>query len=280
VGLSRHAVAGVTGLLAIAACSSGKPHVVEDAKSVQPPARDAAVVAPTGPYRAVSSEFAKGDVQIRVEWHDVPTVARANEGRTACGTPRAPTVAPTTTWGIPEAIVMIDVDHGKPLAEPDAPESRVVLASCALTPRVVIAGKTLHVASTASEPARLALTRMSSARPLGAAGAPDASARAIQLPIAGHEVAVTLEPDSSYVLAGDPKDADAATILVPPTPYYAVTEANGQVVVRDVPVGSYPVVALLPARSGQPARMQRGMVTVVAGGLAETTVDLTNTQAP
>src|SRR5262245_34352729 len=43
-----------------------------------------------------------GDAQIRVEWADVPVAARASPGRTPCNTPRAPSVAPTTTWGVPD----------------------------------------------------------------------------------------------------------------------------------------------------------------------------------
>jgi hypothetical protein len=276
VELARSALAVViAGFVALGACSSGKSRVVEDAKSVQPPiVRDAGVVAPTTGYRVDAPSFAKGDVQIRVEWHDVPAVARAPEGRTSCGTPHQAAVAPTTTWGIPDAIVMIDVDHGKPLAEPEA---RVVSTGCAVTPRVVLAAKTLLVASVADKPTQLSLIRTAPARPLGgAATANPAAARAIDLPIAGHEVAAALEPDSIFTLGGDPKDADPATIVVPSTPYYAITEANGQVIGRDIPVGSFPVVALLPARGGQPARIQRGMVTIVAGGLAEVTVDLTN----
>src|ERR1700733_4787888 len=89
------------------ACGSGAaPHPIADhvAGSAIAP------VAAKGPYRVEPGEFAKGDVQVRVEWPDVPVAARASQSRTRCGTAAAPDVAPTTTWGVPEAIVAIDAD--------------------------------------------------------------------------------------------------------------------------------------------------------------------------
>src|SRR5262249_37046318 len=146
--------------LVLCACSS-KPHAPEETKTAHDLARDAA---PLGPYRT-DAQFAKGDVQIRVEWHDVPTAARTSPGRTTCGTPRHPAVAPTATWGVPDAIVAIEVDHGRAMSAPDA---RVVLEHCALSPRVLVAGPSLAIASAADAPAKLQLARMSAAQPLGA----------------------------------------------------------------------------------------------------------------
>ena len=58
------------------------------------------------------------------------------------------------------------------------------------------------------------------------------------------------------------------------TPYVAVTEAQGQVVLRDVPVGTHPVRAWLPPRNGGEARTAAGTITVSAGTLADITLDI------
>ena len=126
-------------VVVVAACSgrgATKPRVVEDAPVMAKP------VVPAGPYKA-DATFAKGDVQIRVEWKDVPVEARGSAGRTACGTAKVPAVAPTTTWGIPDVVVMIDANHGKALAGSGSGSlggqgMRIVLEHCALAPRVAI----------------------------------------------------------------------------------------------------------------------------------------------
>ena len=251
-------------VLLLAACSSRAatpPHVIEDAR--KPPV--AAVAVPNGPYR-VDDKAAHGDVQIRVEWKDVPVAARAAPGRTACGTAIAGAVAPTTTWGIPDVLVMIDVDHGKALA---AQPARIVLDHCALAPRVVI-GSSLVVAGAMDAPAKLSFGRVGAARPFAI---PVKGTQAIaELPVIGHEVELPIEPGSLLAIASA---EDSALAVSPPTPYYAITEANGQVALRDVPVGTFAVEALLPARSGQPAQVANGTVTVTANALAEVTLQLT-----
>lgn len=253
--------------LALFACSTGAPrpiddHVVGSAAPMPPPPAP-----PTGPYRIQSGEFARGDVQVRVEWPDVPVEARASSGRTACGTAAAPAVAPTTTWGIPDAIVAIDADHGKAAVDPG---TRVVLASCALSPRVALAGAAVVVESDSEAPAQLALARAGSASPLVAAAG--SGAVAIDLPIAGHAVSVPLAGNALYELSGSA--AEPAWLVTATQPYVAVTEASGQVVLRDVPIGSYAVEALVPPRGGQPVRSGHASVTVTANALAEVTVQI------
>ncbi len=245
------------------ACGSGAPpHPVAD----HAPGSAVVVAIPTA-YRADAGEFAKGDVQVRVEWPDVPTVARAAPGRTRCGTAAAPDVAPTTTWGVPDAIVAIDADHGKPLVDPAA---RVAVADCAIAPRVVVAGAMITVASEVDHPLVLSLARAGDAQPL-ATGSP-ASAIAIDLPIAGHAAVVPLAAKSLELLGGS--DVEPAWIVAAAQPYVAITEASGQVVLRDVPVGSFTVEALVPPRAGQPARSGRATVAVTANALAEVTVQV------
>ena len=265
-------------IAACAACSGGgakKPHVIEDAPAVAK--APVAPVVPAGPYK-VDDKFDKGDAQIRVEWKDTPVEARASSGRTACGTARAAAVAPTTTWGIPDVVVMIEVNHGKaPVGAgtgsgsgSTAGASRVVLEHCALSPRVAIVESPWIIASAMDAPAKVTIGRLGAARALAIpAGA--AKASTILLPVAGHEAAVSLDPDSIAELKSDD---DSAIAVVAPTPYYAVTEANGQVVLRDVPVGTFDVAAWLPARAGQAARAAHGKITVTAGSLAEVTLSL------
>jgi hypothetical protein len=245
-------------------CSSKTASTRHDDGIVAPPPIDARAV-PPGPYR-VDAKAAHGDVQIRVEWKDVPVVARASPGRTACGTAKPSSVSPTTTWGIPDAVVMIEVDHGKELV---ATPARIVLDHCALSPRIAIASS-LVVASTMDAPAQVAFARVGNARPLAAPtkAATEAIAR---LPVIGHEVELPIEPSS---LLSVTSAEDEALVIAAPTPYFAITEANGQVVLRDVPVGTFEIFALLPARAGQPARTAKGTVTVAAGALAEVTLTL------
>jgi hypothetical protein len=247
-------------VLAIA-CSSSAPKPVEQEHPVEPRLvpRDAEIA--TGDA-AVST----GDVQVRVEWHDVPAVARIAPARTPCGNAAAAAVAPTTTWGVPDVFVAIDAAGAPPSAT-----SRVTIERCAAAPRVVVAGAELEVDTTAATPSTVALARRGDLADPSALHA--GTARAIQLPIAGHAVTIALERGGLYELTG--VGVEAAWIAAASQPFVAVTESNGQVVLRDVPTGHHAVIAWLPPRAGQPARLARGDVAVTAGALAEVTVDLT-----
>lgn len=265
--------------VALAACSGGRPKSDDTSE----PARkhDAAITAsaplvhdasmrvamPTGPYHVVDEP--KGDVQVTAVWQDVPLASRSSAGRTTCGTPRAGAVAPTVLWGIPEVFVLLAIDHGK---APGDPEVRVTLDHCALVPRVAVAADTIVVTSAADAPAKLTITKQGDVHGLDKV-APGGT-RAIGLPIAGHSVSVPLEAGGVYQIAieGDP---EASWIISAATPYTSITDPTGHAILRDVPVGTYGVVAWLPARAGQPARVAHGEVTVTAGSLGEVTLDLT-----
>jgi hypothetical protein len=257
-------------VLALAACS-GKAKVVEDATAHSGSASDSGAIqtdAQSGQGQGQGQ--GEGDVQVRVEWKDVPAVARASAGRTACGTPRAAQVSPSPTWGIPEVFVVIDVD--KKIASTTRP--RIVLEQCALEPRVAVAGTTLAIASAADAPARLGIHEAGKL-PLG--GALGGTPRPIYLPIAGHEVEVPLEPRGIYLVqiaSGGGFDPENAWIVSADTPYVAITEANGQTTFRDLPVGTYAVHAWLPPRAGQAQRIAHGTVTVAASDLTEVTLNL------
>lgn len=225
-------------VVALAACSGSKTKI-EDAKPIVHPGDAAVAHAPdAAPPPAPGG---KGDASIRVEWHDVPLEARKPG---PCG----PQVAPTTTWGIPDVVVTIDAPGTAPARAP-----RVVLDTC-LRPPVQVATSSLVVASGALQPAKLTIAHD---------GAP---ATPIELPIAGHEVEVALQPGRYELVSGSAK----AWVVAAPTPWTAVTEASGAVVLRDVPSGTWPVTAWSPA-SGRSAK---GEIAVTAGQLAEVTLQL------
>lgn len=241
------------------ACSGNKaaPKTVhEDARAGSALPIDAAV--PVDPN-------AKGDVQVRVEWKDVPADARAAPGRTSCGTARPAAVSPTVLWGIPDVFVAIDV------AAAGSPRSqRIVYGDCVLGPRAVVAHGALSIASAMQAPAKLTVQR-AGMLPLGGVVKED-KPRELYLPIAGHEVEVALDAGAIYrIAAGD----EAAWVVATDHPYVAITEAGGNVVLRGVPAGTHPVTAWLPPRSGQPARVAKGTVKVAAGALTDVTLDLT-----
>jgi len=204
-----------------------------------------------------------GELQIRVEWRDVPVAARSSPGRTPCGTPRAASVAPTTTWGIPDALIIVDGAG----ATSGARAARVALADCALTPRVAV-GDSLAVTSAADRPAKLALRKRGTLDHLA-----DGPALPVMLPIAGHTVTVALDPGAIYSLETD--DADPELAFVAATAGAFVTDATGHALIRDLPAGAHAVTAWLPPRGGQPARVGHGSATVAAGDLEELTVRLT-----
>jgi hypothetical protein len=255
-------------LLAIAACS-GKPRPEEATPGVATrsdaaPAGDAASTAdamPTGD--AAGARSATGDLQIRVAWPDVPVAARSSPGRTPCNTPRTASVAPTTTWGVPDALVIVD-GAAAPLAA-----AHVTLADCTLAPRIA-AGGSLAITSAVDRPAKLVLRKRGGVASLGqlAAGEPIA----VMLPIAGHTVTAALDPGAIYSLETDAADPEVAFVAA--VPGGSVTDASGHVLARGLGVGPHAVTAWLPPRAGQPARIGRGTATVAAGELAELTVTL------
>jgi hypothetical protein len=243
--------------LLLAACSSNKPRTGDDATHVPPPPRDAAI-APDAPAPVPSSTAKTGDLQVRVEWRDVPIPMRASPGRTACKTPRLPAVAPTTTWGVPEVLVVVEG------ATIPSTSSRIVLADCALAPRIV-ASTSVVVESATDRPAMLALAKRGDLASIDKLekGTP----RSVQLPIAGHAVALPLDASGIYELA-----ADTETAWIVAAPNAGVTEANGALLVRDLAPGSYAVTAWLPPRAGAPAKLVKGSATVVAGDLVDLTL--------
>ena len=244
----------------LVACSSNKPRTGEDATHV-PPAKDAppAIAVDAPPPQPVSTATT-GDLQVRVEWKDVPIPMRASPGKTACKTPRLPVVAPTTTWGIPDVLVVVDGATVPSVA------SRIVLADCVLAPRIV-ASSTPTVESAVDRPVRLAFTKRGELAALDKLdkGKP----RPVQLPIIGHTVSLPVDANGVYELA---LDDESAWIVASASA--GVTEANGALLVKDLAPGTYAVSAWLPPRAGGQAKLVKGTATVIAGDLAELTLSL------
>ncbi len=240
----------------------GDAVVAVDPGDAAAPAADAAPVpAPTAPKPAPTT----GDIQVRVEWRDVPAALRASPGRTPCATPRTPAVAPTTTWGIPDVFVIVERGSVVPA------EARIVVADCTLTPRAV-AARTLIVESGVERPVTVSLVKRGDLASIDKLEA--GTAKPIQLPIAGHAVAIQLEAGTIYELRTDvaaPGKPESAWIIAAPA---AVTEASGQVLLRDLAPGKHAVRAWLPPRAGAPARTATGTATVEAGDLADLTLPL------
>jgi hypothetical protein len=243
----------------LVACSGGKTRTIEDAKH---PATGSDAARADAAVATLPAKAQTGEVSVRVEWAKVPSTVRASPGPTACGAPRQPQVAPTTTWGIPEVLVIVE---GAPVAPAEA---RVRLAECALAPRLAIGGS-LVIESAADRPARVTVARRRQAGDLHAKL--DDAARMVLLPVAGHAVAVPIEPGGVYELGAEGKDPETAWVVAGGG---AITDPSGVVLVKDVPLGAHAVRAWLPPRAGQPARYASGQITVAAGDLAELVLQL------
>jgi hypothetical protein len=238
------------------ACSGNAAHplAIEDARGAQTAARD-------GGSGALPAPSGSGELVVTVEWKDVPVPARASPGRTPCGTPRPASVAPTTTWGIPDVIVLVDPATTKTVATGDA---RIIAGDCGITPRVAL-GDHLIVTSAARAPIQLGLAAYGlepEASDVKPAAVP------VQLPIAGHEVTRTLDAGIYQLSAG----GEAAWIVAKANAL--VTDAAGLATFHDLPAGPHTVVAWLPARGDQPAKLVTAKATVTAGTPVDLTIDL------
>ena len=252
----------------LAACSSGKPRHVEDAASTVGSAGPSGSAVGSGALSSAPRPVdappapATGDVQVRVEWPTMPLAARVSPGTSACGTPLAPQVTPTTTWGIPEVAVFVDAADQPPAVV------RVAVERCAVTPRIA-SGSTLAIASAGDRPLRASLTSRFAIR--DPKTATKAASTPIALPIAGHEVTTALDGGAIYRVAPDGKDVGDGYVVAGTA---FVTDLTGVALIKDVPLGKHAVRAWLPPRGGQPARSAKGEVTVEAGDLAELTLTL------
>jgi hypothetical protein len=225
---------------------------------------------------SASGSAARGDAQIRIEWKDPPASRRASPGRNGCGLARQADVEPTSTWGIPDVAVWLDAGTGS------AVPVRVVLAPCSVTPRIALAhsGGALTIASEIDQPVLATVLRFGDpASPQALAGflqvrsLPVGVRTGVELPIIGHSANIALpSPTVMSVVSPDDTAGQAWVVTVPTAG--GITDAQGQVVIRDLPTGTHAVTAWLPPRGKDGAQVVRGSVDVLPGGLAEVTLDL------
>ena len=267
--------AAVLMMVGVIAGGCGGKNAVEDARSV-PHAGSGDAGSGTG--TGAGSASPRGDAQIRVEWREPPTAMRGSPGRTRCNTARRPPIEPTSTWGIPEVAVWVD---GAPIVTAPAPV-RVVLSPCAIAPRIAVArpGATLAIVSAIEHPLDASVmhygdpaSEQALAGFMIATALPAGAITRLQLPVVGHEVDLALAaPAVDAVSSGDDADAVAWVLTVPTAA--AITDASGQVVLRDLPVGAHRVTAWLPRYDKQAMQVAHGKLDVLPGGLAEVTLDL------
>ena len=205
-----------------------------------------------------------GDVLVHVVWPDTPIELRQSPGRTSCNTPRLGDVAPSTTWGIADVVVMADAGQGS------AGDVRVTARPCELAPRVAIGARAI-VDSQTEAPVELAVATAGDPHALSAATTATAgSAETVRLPVVGHAATIAVDGVARIGLGSDLD----ATWVVDWTTAGGITDAAGQVTLRALPPGAHAIVAWLPPRAGHAARIAKGTATVVAGQLVETTLDL------
>jgi hypothetical protein len=261
--------ASLIGLFALSsACSGNKPPHVEDARRGVGDGSGSVVAPIDAPPAPEVKAPTTGDISVRVQWEKVPREARVSPGTTSCNTPLTAQVSPSTTWGIGDVVVFVE---GAPLRP--VTEARVVAAACTLSPRVAV-GTSLAIASGADRPLKLSLAHEINAADLAKAREP---ARAVGLPIAGHEVTSALAAGGIYRLSFDDKDkGDDAWVVSADA---VITDASGVVLIKDVAPGTHAIRAWLPARGKLPAHTAMGTIDVAAGELAELTLSFDQTVA-
>jgi len=233
---------------------------VQDASGSGSAGSTTAGSATAGSGTSTATATGPGELTVTVTWRDTPLAARSSPGRTSCGTPRPPAVAPTTMWGIPEVVVLVD-GASMPLGE-----VKVTASECAITPRAVV-GDRLTITSSAPGPLKLNLAAYGP-EPESIDGIP--AGIPVLMPIAGHQVTRTLE--SGLHLLGGTGTGDPIWIVAKPNA--VVTDANGQAVFKDLAAGSHVVTAWLPARGGQKPRLVTAKASVTAGTPGELSIDL------
>ncbi|CAN5741027.1 hypothetical protein BH11MYX2_BH11MYX2_36080 [soil metagenome] len=256
-------------LLALCACSGTKQPHVDDARLTVSDGSGSAAVAPIdAPPAPEAKPPTTGDINVRVQWAKMPRDARVSPGISSCNTPLTAQVSPSTTWGIGDVVVFVEGAPARSVGE-----ARIVAAKCSLLPRVAV-GASLALASGGDRPVKLSLAHEINAADLATASEP---ARAVSLPIAGHEVSTVLTAGGIYHLAFDDKDkGDDAWIVSADA---IITDASGGVLIKDVAPGTHEIRAWLPPRGKLPAHTATGKVDVAAGELAELTLSFDPTAA-
>ena len=221
-------------------------------------------------------------------WRDPPADQVRSPGANACGGP-APAPLPVRGPGVVEgAVVRLEgVTGGRPFGRPDAAE--LSLRDCELEPAVqTVTRPGAHLALVNQQQRRRAQLTLDWLPP---SGTPPSAAQAggrspagqaaalhvadVPLVLVGQRVDLTLDHPGVVRILGDGDPDAPAYVVVPATPYVAVTSASGRVSFAEVPPGHYQVeVWLAPARRGADAIERRAAVEVKAGQTATAEVSL------
>jgi hypothetical protein len=95
------------------------------------------------------------------------------------------------------------------------------------------------------------------------------------MPLVGQRFATTLASAGVFRLSTAADPDDPAWVVVPPHPYYALTDRRGEAVLTDVPAGRYQLVVWhRPFAAGEPPRTVKQPVVVDSGSPATVTVSM------
>jgi hypothetical protein len=265
----------------VAACS-GPTHHAPPPTDAPPLARAADAgpppppPAPTGPY-VVDETGPTGTALGTITLVTVPprTATAPRPGPAACGATGAPALEVAPNGGVIGAIVWLDAGRGKAApAAATAPPAELVFDGCIPRPRAVVVaapGARLAITSDATVRHEARLTFLG--QPWSAAAAPAPLAR-VPLPLEGSRVELPLPEPGLVEIDGAAAPGQKAWALVPPHPYYTVTDQDGRYRLDGVPSGRYGVHAWIPDVAGLGAMSAVGTAEVVAGAAVEVNLQL------
>ncbi|HUQ03837.1 MAG TPA: hypothetical protein VM261_15175 [Kofleriaceae bacterium] len=239
------------------------------------PITDAAVatdVTDEGDGDGGSSGAGKGSLTVKVLWPTAPAAVRASPGYTSCHTPRRARARIGTLHGVAGAMVVLDgIPAGK--AAPGAKPLRLTMRDCAIDPVASLArlGGSLEI-QTQDVAHSITVVRVGKPWLEDDIKLAPVTLASTQLPVLGHTVSVALQEPGAIQVAMDGAADDAAWVLVPPHHYAGVTDDVGALGLRDVPPGSYTLVAWLPPAAGFPEQRAVANVVIKAGEDAEATL--------
>ena len=225
-------------------------------------------LAPMGPDGVVASS---GTVFATVSWLDAPASAGAAGALNTCGKRGRPGVSVHTLGGVRNAVVSITgVEAGR---APDADGvAEISISDCHVGPAAVRAarlGATLAVINDDERRHDVVVEHLGDGT-----SEPTLVAR-FSMPLVGHRVEVPLTGAGIVRATSSTDPADASYIVVPATPYVAVTGEAGTATFEQVPPGTYRLsVWHAPIAPGTGPLVRTAEITVVANETTEVTVPL------
>jgi hypothetical protein len=249
-------------LLLLAACGTpGKPITpLADTGAPLAPPPDAAPaplpIAEAADYQVVAVEDG-GTVLGLVTAAKLPPPAATAPVPGPAGCPGSVAVAPITmaaTGGIVGTLVWLDAKRGKPPG--DAP-AELRFDACTLSPRAVLVSRELVVRNQDGVRHEVTVKRDQAV----VAGFP--------LPLEGSAYPLVLDRPGLYQVVGDATPTPHALAVVPPHPYYALTDSDGRYRLGGVPAGTYTIHAWHPGVGGQPPLRASASVVVTAAASVE-----------